>query len=230
MSSYQPWPNPDPQSVAGLNIAMVYGENLQFATGLNHQVALGSNLQLCVNPLVLFDLLNMPGSSTLAGMWGSGLGGNMQFTIGSNATFTWGRQFDIHMGPEKVEYNLDLHTAFGMAMCCLIGAACLAFSIAYGLCADEDGRASIVILFQIVIDVLLAALMSQVMFYRGIDIALTDALRNLYAAPAADHSTTLSDFVGGLSGSAIIGAIVTPPVIVATEEGHFQGEKQDGSQ
>jgi hypothetical protein len=228
--SFQPWENPDPQSIAGLNSQKVYGENIQFTTGLNHQVALGSNLQLCVNPLVLFDLLNMPGSSTLAGLWGTGLGGNMQFTIGSNATFTWGRQFDIHMGPEKVEYNLDAHTAFGMAMCCLIGGACLAYSICYGLCTDEDERASIVIIFQITIDVLLAALMTQVMYYRGVDIAATDALRTLYAAPAPGHSTTLEDFVGGLSGAAFLAAVVTPPVVIATEEGHFQGQQQDSSQ
>ena len=49
MSSFQPWGNPD-RSVAGLNSAMVYGENIQFTTGLNHRIALGSNLQLCVNP------------------------------------------------------------------------------------------------------------------------------------------------------------------------------------
>lgn len=91
--SFQPWGNPDPQSVAGLNSAMVYGENLQFTAGLNHQVALGSNLQLCVNPSALFELLNVPGRSTLSSFFGSGLGGNMQFTIGSSTNINWGRQF-----------------------------------------------------------------------------------------------------------------------------------------
>lgn len=56
-SQYQPWANPDPQSIVGLNSAMVYGENIQFATGVNHQIAVGSNLQLCINPGTLVAML-----------------------------------------------------------------------------------------------------------------------------------------------------------------------------
>jgi hypothetical protein len=37
--AYQPWFNPDLQSIAGLNSAMVFGENIQLATGVNHQIA-----------------------------------------------------------------------------------------------------------------------------------------------------------------------------------------------
>ena len=56
-SQYQPWANPDPQSIAGLNAAMVYGENLAFTTGVNHQIAVGSNLQLCINPGTLVAMM-----------------------------------------------------------------------------------------------------------------------------------------------------------------------------
>jgi hypothetical protein len=229
MGSFQPWANPDPQSVAGLNSAMVYGENLQFTTGMNHQVALGSNLQLCINPAVLFDLLNLPGSATLAGLWGTGLGGNMQFTIGSNTTFTWGRQFDIHLGPEKIEVNANEHKAFTMAMCALIGSASIAYSIGYGICGDEDGRATLAIGFQLIIDLLLGALMTQMMYYKSLDISVTGALTQLFQAPASDHSTALEDFAGALSAVALLGAAVAPAVAIAVEEGHFQGHQQDSS-
>jgi hypothetical protein len=208
---------------------MVYGENLQFTTGMNHQVALGSSLQLCMNPAVLFDLLNVPGSATLAGLWGTGLGGNMQFTVGSNATVTWGRQFDIHMGPEKIEVNGNEHKAFTMAMCALIGAASIAYSIGYGICADEDDRATLAIAFQATIDVLLGAFMTQMMFYKGIDRGLSDGLRSLFVVQAANRSTAIEDFAGALSAVTLLGAAIAPPVAIAVEEGHFQGEKQDSS-
>jgi hypothetical protein len=229
MSSFQPWANPDPQSVAGLNSQMIYGENLQFTTGMNHQVALGSNLQLCINPAVLFDLLNVPGSATLAGPWGTGLGGNMQFTIGSNATVTWGRQFDIHMGPEKIEINANEHKAFTMAMCALIGSASIAYSIGYGICSDEDDRASLAIAFQSIVDLLLGAFMTQMMFYKGIDRGLSDGLRSLFMVEPTGRSTAIEDFAGALSAVTLLGAAIAPPVAIAVEEGHFQGETQDST-
>jgi hypothetical protein len=229
MSSFQPWGNPDPQSVAGLNSAMVYGENIQFATGLNHQIALGSNLQLCVNPGVLFDLLEVPGSATLSALWGTGLGGNMQFTIGSSANVTWGRQFQITLGPEQVTIDANSHKPFAMAMCTIIGAACLAYAIAYGLITDENNRATAVIIFQVTIDLLLAAFMTQMMAYKGVEAGLSDGLRALFNAPTVDHSPVLEGFASALAFVVAMGAAIAPPVLIATEEGHFSGEKQDSS-
>jgi hypothetical protein len=78
-------------------------------------------------------------------------------------------------------------------------------------------------------DALLAAFMTQAMYYKSLDATLTDGLKKLWAVPTDDHSTTLSDFASGLSAVALMAAIITPPVIIATEEGHFQGEKQDTS-
>jgi hypothetical protein len=227
--SFQPWGKPDPQSVAGLNSAMVYGQNIQFTVGLNHQVALGSNLQLCINPGVLFDSLNVPGASTLSGLWGSGPGGNMQFTIGSNANITWGRQFQINMGPEQVTINVDQHKPFTMIMSCLIGSACLAHAIAYGLITDENDRATAVIAFQTTIDVLLAAFMAQQMRYKDFDTAMSEAHQKLYGVPDLDHTTALQGFEGTLSAVALVGAAIAPSVAIATEEGHFVGETQDSS-
>ena len=226
MSSFQPWANPDPQSVAGLNSQMVYGENLQFATGMNHQVALGSNLQLCINPAVLFDLLNVPGSATLAGLWGTGLGGNMQFTVGSNTTVTWGRQFDIHMGPEKIEINANEDKAFAMAMCALIGSACIAYSIGYGICPDEDDRASLAIAYQSSIDLLLGAFMTQMMLYKSAHTGMSEGLRSLFGYDAIDHSSALEGLSEALSFATAMGAAIAPPVAVAVEENHFQGQTQ----
>lgn len=226
---FQPWANPDPQSVAGLNSAMVYGENIQVAVGLNHQVAVGSNLQFCVNPGVLFDLLEVPGSSTLSALWGTGLGGNTQFTIGSNTQVTWGRQFQINLGPEQITVDGNSHKPFAMAMCVVIGAACLAYSVAYGLIPDENDRATAVIVFQTTMDLLLAAFMTQMVFYKSTEATLSDGLRSLFHAPDVDHSSTLEGFANALSFITAMAAAVIPPVVIATEEGHFQGQTQDSS-
>jgi hypothetical protein len=230
MANFQPWAKPDPQSVAGLNSAMVYGENIQFATGLNHQVAVGSNLQLCINPSTLFELLDVPGSSTLSSLMGSGLGGNMQFTIGSSTNVVWGRQFQINLGPEQITIDANSHQIFASVMCSLIGAACIAYSIAYGLCGDEDQRATIVIIFQVTIDLLLAVFMTQMMFYKSIESGLSDGLRRLAQAGSdIPHSTTMEDIASALAFIAIMTAAITPAVAMAVEEGHFQGETQSSS-
>ena len=153
MAQFQPWENPDPQSIAGLNSVMCYGENIQFATGVNHQIAVGSNLQLCINPGTLVAMLGGPACSALSDFFGAGgLGGNMQFTIGTNTTVNWGRQYQVNMGGETIAYEASQQTAASKALCAIIGATCIAYSIAYGACTDEDARATIVILFQTTID------------------------------------------------------------------------------
>lgn len=231
---FQPWDNPDPQSVAGLNSAMVYGENIQFAVGLNHQVALGSNVQLCINPSALFDLLNVPATSTLASLFGSGIGGNMQFTIGSSTNVVWGRQFQVNLGPEQVNIDANSHKPFAITMCALIGAACIAYSIAFGLSGDEDQRATIVIIFQVTIDLLLAAFMTQMMFYKSLETELSAGLRTLCGAPAqagddVPHATSLENFASALAFIIMMGVAITPPVADAVTEGHFNDETQSSS-
>jgi hypothetical protein len=151
----------------------------------------------------------------------------MQFTIGSNAHITWGRQFQINMGPEQVTLNVDQTKPFTMIMSCLIGSACLAYAIAYGLITDENDRATAVIVFQSTIDILLAAFMAQHMTHKGFNTAMSEAQKNLYGARGFDHTTAIQDFAGTLSAVALVGAAIAPPVVVATEEGHFVGQTQD---
>jgi len=119
-SQFQPWANPDPQSVAGLNSQMVYGENIQFCTGVNHQIAVGSNLQLCINPGTLTAMMGGPACSALSDFFGAGgLGGNTQFTIGTNTVINWGRQYQINMGGETVTFDASLQTPASKALCAI---------------------------------------------------------------------------------------------------------------
>jgi hypothetical protein len=224
--AYTPWQNPDPQSIAGMNSVVVYGENFQAAVGLNHQVALGSNLQICVNPSVLADLCGVS-SATLASIWGSGPGGNHQMTIGSNTNVVWGRQYQVNLGPNPVQVNAEKHRVVTEIVCGLIAATLIAWIIVYGLEKDENNRANETIGFQIAVDVLLALLLKAEVKYGETEQTLTSALKGMFGAGDLFQSDAWQDFGQGLTLAVLLGAMIAPVVAIATEEGHFQGETQD---
>lgn len=133
-------PSPPPTGIVGINSVVTYGANLQGALPLNHQVALGNNLQICVNPAgLLAGLGGVPLPGAVQAFMGSGMGGNMQFTIGANAQFTWGQSFEISVGPPKIEIHqgYDGHTAVNV-LCAVLGAAVIAFFITYDIMAHQD--------------------------------------------------------------------------------------------
>ena len=159
------YPKPEPQAVLGLNSAVVYGSNVQIAFPTNFQLALGSNLQVCINPnawqtLYMDGGLSMPNEFNT--LLGSGLGGNMQLTMGTSANFVIGQVFDINLGPRRI--TLDVHKKTGIQPCCMIlGTAIMAatavFLIANAATQDDDSRAAIVIIFQLLMDALIMAMM-----------------------------------------------------------------------
>ena len=227
MSQYQPWANPDPQSIVGLNSAMVYGENIQFVTGVNHQVAVGSNVQVCINPGTLVAMLGGPACSSLSDFFGaSGMGGNMQFTIGTNTQVNWGRQFIVNMGGETINYEANQQTTASKTLCAVIGACCIAYSIAYGACPDEDGRAMIAVLFQLTMDALLAVFMGYQQALKTGNQAAYDLLRSRYGALSTAHTTKweTAGVMAAAAATGVLGAMVTPVVAIAVEEGHFASE------
>ena len=228
MAQYQPWANPDPQSVAGLNSQMVYGENIQFCAGVNHQIAVGSNLQLCINPGTLTALMGGPACSALSDFFGAGgLGGNTQFTIGTNTVINWGRQYQVNMGGETITYDASQQTAASKTLCAIIGASCIAYSIAYGACSDEDGRAAIVILFQVTVDTLLTAFMAYQAVLKNGKQTAHEMVKALYGASSVEHSSKWES-AGVMAAAAItgvLGAALTPVVAIAVEEGHFASQQ-----
>jgi hypothetical protein len=228
MAQFQPWANPDPQSVAGLNSQMVYGENIQFCTGVNHQIAVGSNLQLCINPGTLTAMMGGPACSALSDFFGAGgLGGNLQFTIGTNTQINWGRQYMINMGGETIQYDTSQQTPASKTLCAIIGATCIAYSVAYGACADEDGRAAIVIFFQITIDALLGVFMGYQAVLKAGSQTGTGMLESMHGLAVTEHST-IWELGGIMTASAItgtLGALVTPVVAIAAEEDHFASQQ-----
>jgi hypothetical protein len=227
VAKFQPWTNPDPQTITGLNSQMVYGENIQFATGLNHQIALGSNLQLCVNPAAMVDGFGIPGSAAFAGLFGSGLGGNLQLCIGTNTNVTWGRQFTIAMSAAADNVTIDgtKHRPLSFTMLAILAAACVVYPIAFGETSDEDNRAGVVIGFQTLVDILLATLVVGGMFLQDADHAFTGELRKMFDTPDRASTKDWWALPGSIAFFGLLAAAILPSVAIAQEEGHFTQEQ-----
>jgi type VI secretion system secreted protein VgrG len=159
------WPQPDPISIFGVNSTVVYGGNFQVAMPLNYQLALGSNLQICINPAA-FATIFPSGTPILphdaAQVLGSGLGGNMQLTLGTSANFVMGQIFDINVGPRRIQIDADSGTPFQVAALKIgvaLSSVIVVFLLAYGLLENDAERAGLLITLQVTTQVLLMALM-----------------------------------------------------------------------
>jgi type VI secretion system secreted protein VgrG len=150
-----PLGTPKAQGLLGLNSTMVYGENVQTAVGINHQLAVGSNYQICVNPAGLLSQGYVNAAEPiLVSALGGGIGGNVQFTIGTSAQITYGRSFEINVGAPKVELN-NSHQSENTAsylLCGLVGLLVLTYVVCYGIFDDDDVRANLTIAFQACLD------------------------------------------------------------------------------
>jgi len=218
-----------PSGVLGLNALMVYGENLQVAVGLNHQLAIGSNIQICINPTGLIaSCPGVPGSAVLTPILGSGIGGNMQLTIGTSASLVYGQSFDINVGPKKIELKggSNREDAISYALCGGLGAVALIWVLAYGGTKDDIHRADLAIAFQVLIDAILAALLAWEMNKEGAGNLEADALKEFYqkAKTALDQALAApADAMAFgptlLSSVATIGTLVAPLLAVHDEEG-----------
>jgi type VI secretion system secreted protein VgrG len=178
---YDPMPPPQATGLWGLNAAMVYGENLQVATGLNHQIALGSNLQVCINPGGLAAGVTLaPGAADVSGVLGSGLGGNMQLTIGTSANFVLGREFDINLGPAKITVEAGKYHPDSVSVCKVLGIIYGLWVLAYGCTNENDERSGITCSAQIVVQILLMQLMGYEMVHKTAELGKDETVGQLF--------------------------------------------------
>jgi hypothetical protein len=207
-------PHPPPIGVMGLNSVMVYGENLQVATGLNHQLAVGNNLQLCINPLGLMaGVPSLPAAPILTGAVGGGMGGNMQFTLGTSASFVMGQSFDINLGPTKIEIKgtYEDHIATSI-LCGVLGAATIVWVILYHAQTEDHDRAVLAIVFQALVDALLIAILEVEMVLKAASQDLDDKLKPLFRVGPEYQALDDSDWgiVSFGASALILGAILAP--------------------
>jgi type VI secretion system secreted protein VgrG len=178
---YDPMPPPQATGLWGMNAAMVYGENLQVATGLNHQVALGQNLQVCINPGGLAAGVTLaPGSADVSGALGSGLGGNMQLTIGTSANFVIGREFDINLGPAKITVEAGKYHPDSTLICKVLGISYSAWVLAYACTNDNKARSYLTLASQLLIEALLVFLMIGEMTHKKVELGKDETTGQLF--------------------------------------------------
>jgi type VI secretion system secreted protein VgrG len=232
------WTPFEPQGLLGLNSTMVYGTNVQVACPLNFQVAVGSNLQVCINPSAWQTLYGDGGesmSSQATDVLGAGLGGNMQLTMGTSANFVMGQVFDINLGPRRI--TLDLHKKTAIQPCCeYLGTWLLATSaiyvVVYGLAQDDDARTLITVVYQLLTQEIIAALMDIQQIYHAMDDYYKKQLNTLYSADP-DHPTddafansfvSSKSYDGALMGTAIVTSMVTPILLEIAGESKLHAE------
>ena len=214
-------PEPPPIGVVGLNSVMVYGENLQVAAGLNHQLAVGNNIQICINPLGLAaGVPGLPGAPALTAALGSGLGGNIQFTVGTSANFVLGQEFDINLGPPKIEISGPYGDHPGtIILCGVLSAAAIAWVILYDVLQQDQQRATMAVAFQTLVDALLISILGAEMAMKAASQDVSEGYKTLMGVGPESQARDASDW-GILSfgaGAATLGLMLAPLEAVGSE-------------
>jgi hypothetical protein len=151
---------------------------------------------------------------TLNKFLGSGLGGNMQLTLGTSANFVVGQSFDINFGPRRI--TLDVHNKAGIQACVKeIGKAMMivtsVFLLAYALAADDDVRSWVVILFQLTMQIMILSLMDTQAIYHHMDAYYKDQLDTIYSkdpSAAAKGDPDKDAFATTFTGETEFGAVL----------------------
>lgn len=173
---------PEPQAIGGFNSTVVYGSNVQIAIPVNFQLAFGSNLQICINPSAFKTLYGdgaVMAPPSLNALLGGGMGGNMQLTMGTSANVVMGQSFDINLGPNRIQIDVHNKEAIQAAIKPLgtaIWVSTAVVLLAYLAIPDDDGRAMLLMAFQMVMQLLLAMLMDLQAMYNIANQVLKDAI------------------------------------------------------
>jgi type VI secretion system secreted protein VgrG len=219
---FNPMAHTPPAGVPGVNSIMVYGENLQVAVGINNQLAIGSNLQICVNPAAIASSLGLETPQLISGLVGSGVGGNMQLTLGSSANIVLGESFTVNLGKQNFKPNPAEHHAGTEILCGILGALMLLWVVLYGMAKAEDARVSMVVVFQAFLSVLLMTLMTIEETYARTKEAWDVALGNLFVNKTPDTAASKSGIADAVLGvtelMVVLGLLAAPAIIAAQTE------------
>lgn len=226
------FPKPEPLATLGLNANVVYGTNVQVACPLNFQLALGGNLQVCIspnagyiydeNPLIgTGDPMSATLPSAVTNFLGSGLGGNMQFTMGTSANFVVGQSFDINLGPRRIA--LDVHKVTGIQTCMgttgkLVIALTWVFVLAYAI-PNDDFRSILTMAYQLTMQIMMGLLMDVQGIYKQMEKRYQDVIDQTFSAGPKDEDLKEDAFrqsftsENTISGHSKINALVMVVII-----------------
>ena len=107
----------------------------------------------------------------------------MQFTVGTSANFVLGQEFDINLGPPKIEISGPYSDHPGTVILCgVLSAVAIAWVLLYDALQEDQQRAALAIVFQMLVDALLATIL-------GVELAMKAASRaNTGSSPSCGGS------------------------------------------
>jgi hypothetical protein len=232
------WSAPIPQAVLGLNATMTYGSAFQCSVPANFQVNVGGNYQLVVDPVGFMkafpteaeggdpaSVLEFP--AVLDPIFGSGVLGNVQITLGTSAQMTLGKSYNIDLGPKKNDVKTDSFTACkpiqrGLGTAMLF--ATLAYVVAYGALPTDLERAILTVtyqgLIQISVSVMMLAENANQLGYCSARKLLNQAL---FGTSVPDTSPEF--MLLGLAELALAAAIIVPPILEGVGEKYLDDAK-----
>jgi hypothetical protein len=155
----------------------------------------------------------------VTGALGGGLGGNMQFTIGTSANIVLGRSFDINFGANKIQ---DVpHSPLLLIFCGVVGGLASTWPIVYALVNDDKACGLLSIGFQSALDVALLALTAMITDAKNLQNGLDKKGQDLFGFDPTTSKTTdsLADaYQGAMVATAVIGFGIVPEVLAAKFE------------
>lgn len=227
------WVQPQPQAVLGLSSSMVYGSAFSSSFPLAFQLATGGLFKLIVDPAgyagMFPDSMAAPAAGPLLDLFGSGIGGNVQMTLGTTANISMGLAYNIHIG-ETIANKTQNKTAWRVISFIaggVMAAAAIAFQIAYGIMKRDDDRAALVVAFQIFIQAVLALLMGTENAYYAMDHEINDLLFDIFGGKlaasyeGAEGFVVLQHMAETLVGAAVTPGVILPPILESVGEGHL---------
>lgn len=140
---------PPPMSVLGWNAQTTFGFNQVTAAGFNNQLCVGENQLIVLNPLGF-----VPHGTPIFDWIAHSVGGNLLMTMGRNAQLTYGQNFDLCVGHEKIENSSKYESRRGTKFLArILSTMQLIYVLLYDLLAAEhtsdDVRGRVLPIFQL---------------------------------------------------------------------------------
>lgn len=219
------WAQPQPQSVLGLSSNMVYGSAFSSSFPLAFQLATGGLFKLVVDPVGYAAMFPETAATPVLDLFGSGIGGNVQVTLGTVANISMGLKYNMHLGDEVKISSQDKAAMRTLELIVggLMAVLAIAFQIAYGAIAEDDKRAEFVIAFQLSIQALVAVLMGAENAYYLMDHGVKHVLFDIFGPiePEPDGSKGLGVYQNVLKtllAAAVAPAAILPPILASQGE------------
>ncbi len=147
-------PAKDEPTALGIKSDVVYGAAQALTLGFDHGLVIGNKNRVCINPLFL--LASPPWLSTFLG---GGLGGQVDFFIGTKTDFVWGPSFKIELGEEALELKRNVRAVPVVHWLAIAFAAVSAlWVLVHSACKEDKDRAICGGILQGVSSVLLIAI------------------------------------------------------------------------